>query len=144
MSLVAYGSSGESENESDNEMELASPPKQNELSPTLHQVNDGQVTVSSFVAKVAPSDSKSDLHSKLPAPKTASIEEIEEKDSGELLRLSSKLPAPKTLTAPSLLESSIVLSKGKNKTKMGTVKIMIPSLSDVSIISIQICIFILF
>ncbi|XP_034239922.1 proline-rich protein PRCC [Thrips palmi] len=129
MSLVAYGSSGESENESDNEVEPTASPKQGSSPQLTVQVTSGPVpVVSSDETLVLPSGSKQGLHTKLPPPKTAVREGIEDEDSSESLGLGSKLPAPKTLTTPSLLESSIVASRGKNK--KGTVKIMIPSLSD--------------
>lgn len=131
MSLVAYGSSGESENESDTEVEPTSSTKHDKLSPKAVREDSDPVTLSSPVqSTVIPSHSKSGLHSKLPPPKAASSEDTEDDGSAESLALSSKLPAPKTLIPPSLLETSLVLTKGKKTNQKGTVKIMIPSLSD--------------
>lgn len=148
MSLVAYGSSGESENESDNEIEAVAPERENsavngmckdkssnQLSAQSNgvetQKNSSPLPVSND-DEVKASSSKSGLHSKLPAPKTVVEEIIEEIEEEPSLAVGSMLPAPKHHTTPSLIESSLVISKGP-KGRKGPVKITIPSLSDVRI-----------
>lgn len=147
MSLVAYGSSGESENESDNEIEQV----KNDEKPTVSKPSNGIIgnsdgpssqalsrtaPASVLHSKLASSETegvskKVQLSSKLPAPKTADGVEIEDIEAGESLALGSKLPAPKHHSTLSLLESSLLAPQDrKGKARKGTVKIMIPSLSD--------------
>lgn len=139
MSLVAYGSSGESDNESDSEREFGDKEeKKSTVPPTPASVSVMTQSLPSSNAKktrseapeVPPSLLKTNLHSKLPPPKTAD-KSLENVESEEGLELSSKLPAPKHHTTPSLLQSSLIAPQDfKNKGKKGTVKISIPALSD--------------
>lgn len=139
MSLVAYGSSGESENESDNEGDTVAREMSLVTSSARETVNDSSPVEVSLNSKdhsplqKAPCVpiAKSDLHSKLPPPKAGTSEIIEDDDDDESSPVCSKLPAPKHHTAPSLLQNSVVLPKdSKIKGKKGIVKILIPSLSD--------------
>ncbi|KAK3917671.1 Proline-rich protein PRCC [Frankliniella fusca] len=146
MSLVAYGSSGESENESDNEVESSieeekpsvSKPSNGTLSDTSacpsSEVLSSSVSSSEIASNLSLTASvakKTLLSSTLPPPKSGNEEVIEDIDSDKSLLLGSKLPAPKHHSTSSLLEGSIVATKdGRGKNKKGTVKIMIPSLSD--------------
>ena len=149
MSLVAYGSSGESENDSDNEVDTTTTKQENSAvnglskhkSSSQHSAEpsvagareDSKLpSVSNGAGGQNPS-TRSGLHSKLPAPKTVIEEIIEEVDEEPGLAVGSMLPAPKHHTTPSLIDSSIALPRGpKDKGRKGPVKISIPSLSDVS------------
>lgn len=138
MSLVAYGSSGESDNESEGETESVIDERKIPGGKKA-TANSASVT-SDHGVKTSPEDqysaqpsskSKGDLHSKLPPPRTA-LTDVSDITSEETLQLSSKLPAPKLHAVHSLLGSSMFPSlETKNRKRKGTVKIMIPSLSDV-------------
>lgn len=102
MSLVAYGSSGESDNESDSEVEpLAKGKQDNAVNSSNASKSQNGAAVHSHipVTNGSPSGqasaSKSGLHSKLPAPKKVDEAIPEEEDEEPILTLGSKLPPPK-------------------------------------------------